>query len=169
MNHLKDHPQHEFTTAMQKIRFAILFALCALFFASAHAQDDVKPDEGILMMEVTAYLSTQNSDAGFSYGFLLKNIQTGKIYGNRRKGVNLIVVPEGVYCIDTITLILRGMGEASYCTEPYIKVTKGKLNNAGHWRFELDQDSGTIKLIFSAQEQDKVLDKIKTAYPEYFN
>lgn len=152
---------------MQKVRLTILLTLCAFLFSSAHAQDEVKPDEGLLMMKVTAYLSTQAHD--FSYGFLLRNIQTGKIYGNRRKGINLMVMPEGIYCIDTITLILPGMGEGSYCTEPYIKVTKGKLNNAGHWRFELDQDLGTVKLIFSAQEQDKVLNEIKAANPEYFN
>lgn len=152
---------------MQKFRLTILLTLCTFLFSSVHAQDEVKPDEGLLMMKVTAYLSTQTHD--FSYGFLLKNIQTGKIYGNRRKGINLLVMPEGFYCIDTITLILPGMGEGSYCTEPYIKVTKGKLNNAGHWRFELDQDLGTVKLIFSAQEQDKVLNEIKAANPEYFN
>lgn len=135
---------------MQNIRFTVLFALCTLFFVSAQALDEVKPDEGILVMKVTAYLSTQQSGIGFSYGFLLKNVQTGKIYGNRRKGVNLMVMPEGIYCIDTIALILPGMGEAHYCTEPFIKVTKGKLNNAGHWRFELNQDLGTVKLIFSA-------------------
>ena len=154
---------------MQKIQFTIFFAICTLFFSPSHAQDEAKPDEGILIMKVTAYLSTQNSSSGFSYGFLLKNVQTGKIYGSRRKGVNLMVMPEGIYCIDTITLILPGMGEGSYCTEPFIKVTKGKLNNAGHWRFELDQDLGTIKLIFSAQEQDKVLEQIKLENPEYFN
>ena len=119
-------------------------------------------------MQVTAYLSTQNSSSGFSYGFLLKNIQTGQLYGNRRKGINLMILPDGLYCIDTITLILPGMGEGNYCTEPFIKVLKGKFNNAGHWRFEIDQSSGTIKLIFSAIEQDKVLQQVKTMYPEYF-
>lgn len=154
---------------MQKIRLAIFTVFFLLLTSSVHAQEEVKPDEGILVMEVTAHLSTQNNEGGFSYGFLVKNVHTGKVYGSRRKGVNLMVVPEGIYCVDTITLIFQGMGEAYYCTEPYIKVAKGKFNNAGHWRFELDQGLGTIKLIFSAQEPDKVLDKIKAMYPEYFD
>lgn len=154
---------------MKKIRTTILFLLCSLYCTSVCAQGDVKPDEGILVMEVSAYLSTQSSERNFSLGFLLKNIQTGKIYGDRRKGINLMVVPEGLYCVDTISLFFQGMGEAYYCTEPFIKVIKGKLSNAGHWRFELDQDLGSVKLIFSAEEQDKVLTIIKTMYPEIFN
>lgn len=150
-----------------KLLFGMLICLLVTIRPAA-ADDMLKPDEGILIIDVAVKFSSQQDGQSHAAGVWLKNIKTGKSYGKRADSLLLLTLPEGIYCVDEVTLWPRGMGEVSYCGEPYINVVRGRFNNAGNWRFVVDLTSGGIKLLGSVEHPEQTLEAIKKKYPEYF-
>jgi len=148
--------------------------ICALALASALApsialaEDEVKADEGILIIRVQAYLQYETASEPRASGVWLKNLKTGKSYGATRDTLLLKVLPEGDYCVDEIELAPRGTGGVFYCGEPYIHVARGKLNNAGEWLFKVDQKFGQLTLEKSLSNADTTLAEIRKKFPAYF-
>lgn len=148
--------------------------ICALALASAlapavaGAEDEVKADEGILIIRVQAHLSSDSASEPRASGVWLKNLKTGKTYGAQRDTLLLKVLPEGEYCVDEIELAPRGTGGVFYCGAPYIHVARGKLNNAGEWLFKIDKKFDQLTLEQSLANADTTLAEIRKKYPEYF-
>jgi len=141
----------------------------ALAPSMALAEDEVKADEGILIIRVQAHLSSEPASEPRARGLWLKNLKTGKSYGTARDTLLLQVLPEGEYCVEQIELFPRGTGDVFYCGEPYIHVARGKLNNAGEWLFKVDQRFGQLTLEKSLANADVTLAEIKKKYPGYFD
>lgn len=133
----------------------------------ALAEDTVKANEGVLIIDIRAGFSTEVG-ANHGSGGWLRNLATGKTYGSGRENLQLLVLPEGDYCVDEIQLFPRGMGVASYCKEPYIKVASGRLNNAGQWTFIVDLHDQTVKLKSSISNSEQTLQDVKNKFPEFF-
>jgi hypothetical protein len=159
-----------------------LFLAITSFVAQANGiLDKLKPDEGILLIDVrflfvsdinhTDSDEKQSRDATFNGAdtFMLMNLITKKTYGgrvgalNHQYGIQLIILPEGFYCVDDVTFSLIGQ---SYCGEPFIKVSKGKVNNAGRWRFASAKDG--MKLLGSVENIDETFELAAKKFPEYF-
>jgi hypothetical protein len=134
----------------------------------AFAEDEVKADEGILIIRVQAHMSHEPASEPRASGVWLKNLKTGKSYGAVRDTLLLKVLPEGDYCVAEIELFPRGTGDVFYCGEPYIHVARGKLNNAGEWMFKVDQKFGQLTLEKSLANADYTLAEIRKKYPAYF-
>lgn len=147
--------------------------LCTLALAAvlapAQAEDEVKADEGILIIRVQAHLSDEPMSEPRASGVWLKNLKTGKSYGAPRDTLLLKVLPEGEYCVDEIELAPRGSNGVFYCGEPYIHVARGKLNNAGEWLFKIDRKFNQLTVEKSLANADFTLAEIKKKYPSYFD
>lgn len=133
----------------------------------ARAEDEVKPDEGVLLIYAIAHSSTAPRGDSWVRGVWLKNLKTGKSYGNGKANFLMIVMPEGDYCLDEVNLF-SDLGSISFCHEPFIHIERGRLNNAGEWTFVYDVSSGSIKLEGSQENSEKTLENAKKYYPSYF-
>jgi len=151
---------------VRRLISALLF--CAVFSTSSFAADEVKENEGVLIIDVHARFSFQNISENHALGLWLTNAATGKSYGGSTDALGLMVVPEGVYCLDQVEMSPQGMGTMYFCKEPYIKVVRGKLNNAGRWSFVIDSSFRNVELKESLAAPDQTLELVKKKYPDYF-
>lgn len=145
----------------------ILPLIWVLNVSFARAEDTVNANEGVLIIDILAGFSTEVGPSHGRGGWL-KNLNTGKTYGSGKENLQLLVLPEGTYCVDEIELFPRGMGFATYCKEPYIKVASGRLNNAGQWIFVVDLRDQTVELKSSVLNAEQTLKDIKNKFPNLF-
>ena len=164
-----------------KFRPTFLLALIIFAFLPAYADDipvRLDDDEGLLLIDVRVqFVSDINHDSGKDTSrrltfdgadsFAVKNLVTGKTYGgmvtgSHQDGLQVITLPEGFYCLDSIRFSI----EISYCGEPFLKVEKHKINNAGKWRFGFSNDGSRLRGSMEKIEETSNLAKQK--FPEYF-
>jgi hypothetical protein len=143
-----------------RIRIIIL-SLLILISNSVFAEND---DNGILLIDLSVKFTGLSTDR--VSGLMVTNMATRKSYGDLRGGaLQMIVVPEGFYCLGTIKYLTA---ETNYCQEPYFKVSKGQLNNAGLWSFDVNLGFNEVKLKGSSQALEQTLDAAVKEFPEVF-
>lgn len=147
---------------MKKIAVLFLALWCAIY--SAQAEEVLREGEGFLILQV----SVKSTWGAYPSGVWVKNLSTGKSYGDFSHTLLKTKLPEGMYCVDQINIATRGIEDLLYCKPPYFKVVAGRLNNAGLWTFEIDHDLGVINLLGSFANLDQTLRNIKAKYPEDF-
>ena len=163
--------------------FSTVFTLTLLLssFAAYANQNDpgINNENGLLVIDVRVqFVSDIKHDSGkdFSRGltfegadsYSVKNLVTGISYGgmvtgNHQNGLQVISAPEGIYCLDTIRFSI----DIVYCGEPFMKIEKNRISNAGKWRFGFSND-GT-RLRGSLEKMDETLVEAKQIFPEFFS
>ena len=124
---------------------------------------------GLLIFEIDAVkLDSQGEPTrtgDFLTGYALRNLSTKKssafLYA---RGVQAEEMEEGVYCVDSITIGRNNSFE--FCNEPYFRVTAGRMNNAGHWRFGIASDLSTAKMVHAVKYADETMSTARTQRAE---
>ncbi len=143
---------------MNKFKYLLLAALAAC--AASAAADEA----GLVLIRADVQMVDDVTHPSFggnnhTRGIWLTNLATRKSYGDGLSGeLQIIEVPEGIYCVGAVDISQSNLSSIDYCGEPYFKVSKGHLTNAGTWHFGYSTTDSKWRLWQAAVDLDETFD-----------
>lgn len=142
---------------MRRIAEWLLAMALASWFGAA-----VASEPGLLVINVVG-VDLDNRDAVIprsgwpARSYNLLNMETHKLTTNffPSRGTWAVELDEGIYCLEAIKMFENF--QVDYCGEPYFKVVRGQVNNAGRWLFGVSRDLRRHRLVSSVQDLDQTL------------
>lgn len=133
-----------------------------LFVALTVAAPAADAEPGLLVIDVVSVELNNRGEVAqrarwSARSYNLLNMETHKLVSNffPFRGVWAVELDEGIYCLEAVKLFDNF--QVDYCGEPYFKVLRGRVNNAGRWQFGISSDLKHHRLVSSLEDLEQTL------------